>query len=1123
MLASHGLLAQDVTVPGPAGCGAAALSGVFDVPCGVTNVTVELYGGGAGGGGGGGGSSGGVCDTYGGGSGGGGAYTTLTLDVTPGSSFNYSIGAGGCGGNNGGDQDDGDNGGNGGATTISGTDANGGAVNLNAGGGSSGSGGDGCNLFGNGGGNGNGGNGGTASGGSTNTNGSAGSNGSGANGGVGGAGAGPGGGNGGASDGGNGTAYGGGGGGGNDSDGGNGAPGGILITFNTTGPQPVTPTVTTTAATCSADGTATMTNYNAQESYTFTPNGPTVGAGGVISGMTPGTSYTAVAGAGSCASGPSAPFSIDAATSNLQDPVISTTPPTCSADGSSVITNYNAAWTYTFDPVGPSAGAGGAITGAILGTSYTVTSADQTCTSAPSPAFTNEPQLPAPTITISGTLSHCAGNNTTITASGGTSYQWDDPANSTTAAITVTQGTYTVIGTDGNGCTGTATAVVTEDAPFTITFTGALSHCIGGSTDVTASGGTGSTYSWSTGDNTATATLTQGTHTVTATDANGCVSSEDVTITETPAPVADFVVVDACDGSAVEFTDATTLASGNLTDWLWEFGDNNTSTLQDPTHTYAAPGTYNVTLTASAGNCSDQVTLQATVFNNPTADFTTADVCVGLAADFIDASTVVGSTINQWAWDFDGLGNALIASPSYNFPAAGTYNVTLAVITSDFCTDTYTDQITIHPVPLPSFTATEVCLGTPTTFTNASTVSSGTIANQAWDFGDGAGTSTDVSPTYTYSDAGTFAVSLGVTTGNGCIAATLQNVTVNPLPSIDASHTDILCAGEANGTATAAASGGTAPYSYQWNNILQSTTPDIEFLNAGQYTVTVTDAEGCSSDTTLTVIEPLPINVNLIAGDDTCGYKNGAVQAIVLGGTGPFEYVWSSINDSASIYSEDLTPSGWNTLLSAGNYSVTVTDAGGCSAEGSATVDLIPPPSANFITRSEPEEIRDPNVQFVNESQNAVTYEWHFGDGTVSYEEDPVYAYDSSGTFLVMLIAYNEAEYGCADTTFNYIDVDPLFTFYVPNAFTPDDDGKNDTWGPVGDYFEYESYNVKIFDRWGSLLWQTDNPYKWWDGLTQKTEEPVKQGMYVYQFVLRRFDTFEPKVITGTVMLYRHR
>jgi len=1118
MLSSLFTYSQDVTVPGPAGCGAAATASTFDVPCGVTTVMVELYGGGAGGGGGGGGSSGGVCNTYGGGAGGGAAYTTLTVDVTPGSTFTYSVGAGGCGGGNGGDLNDGDNGGNGGSTTVSGTDANGTPVNLSAGGGAAGSGGDGCNIFGNGGGNGNGGAGGTASGGTTNTSGGAGTNGSGGNGGTGGAGAGPAGGNGGATNGGSGASLGGGGGGGNDSNGGRGAPGAILITFvAATGPS-VTPTVNVVAATCSSAGTATVTNYVATETYVFTPAGPTVGAGGAITGMTAGTSYTVVAGTGTCASAPSAPFSVDAATGSVVDPIIATILASCTANGSSTITTYNAANTYNFTPAGPTVGAGGSIAGMVLGTSYTVTESDLTCTSAPSAPFTNDAQFPTPVITITGTLTHCAGNSTTITASGGVSYIWDDPANSQTASITVTQGTYNVAAIDGNGCPGTASATVTETPPFPITFTGALSHCPGGSTDITASGGTSYVWNDPANSTTATVTLTQGTYTVTAYDANQCVSTDDVTITESAVPVAAFVVVDACTGDAVQFIDATTIATGTVTNWDWDFGDGNTSTIQNPMHPYTVPGTYDVTLVASSGNCSDQITLQANSFPNPVADFATTDVCVGTPATFTDNSTVTGATITQYAWDFDGLGSAVTPSATFTFTTAGTYDVTLGIITSDFCADTQTEQITIYAAPVPAFAAVAVCEGTATTFQNQSTGSTG----QAWDFGDMTGTSVAVSPTYTYATAGTYPVTLGVSSSDGCLAAVIQNVTVNPLPTVAATHTDILCAGESNGTATVVASGGTAPYSYQWSDVFQSTTTLIEDLGFGPYTITVTDNLGCSADTTVTVLQPLPINVSLVAGDDTCGLGNGAVQAIMLGGTSPFEYVWSAINDSASIYSELTTPSGWNTSLNPGSYSVTVTDAGDCTASGTTTVGQIPSPVAAFTSRSKPEDFIDPTVQLINQSTGATSYEWHLGDGIVSYSEDPLFEYDSAGVYLVMLIAYNDPQYGCADTTFGYVEVDPMFTFYIPNAFTPDDDGINDTWIPQGANFEYESYNVQIYDRWGGLIWQTDNPEVYWDGTDQSSLKPVKQGMYVYQFILKKFNTFKPKQITGTVTLYRH-
>lgn len=160
-------------------------------------------------------------------------------------------------------------------------------------------------------------------------------------------------------------------------------------------------------------------------------------------------------------------------------------------------------------------------------------------------------------------------------------------------------------------------------------------------------------------------------------------------------------------------------------------------------------------------------------------------------------------------------------------------------------------------------------------------------------------------------------------------------------------------------------------------------------------------------------------------------------------------------------------------ITQSGIYSVTLTGACG-SITSDIAVTIATQPIADFLTRSKPVEFLNPNVQFVNESFGASSYEWHFGDGDISYDENPEHAYDTSGIYLVMLITFGES--GCIDTTYGYIEVDPFFTFYVPNAFTPDGDGLNDTWGAHGLNFEHESFELEIFDRWGGLMWRTDNP-----------------------------------------------
>ncbi len=357
----------------------------------------------------------------------------------------------------------------------------------------------------------------------------------------------------------------------------------------------------------------------------------------------------------------------------------------------------------------------------------------------------------------------------------------------------------------------------------------------------------------------------------------------------------------------------------------------------------------------------------------------------------------------------------------------------------------------------------------------------------------------------------------------GCETSLDVTLTQPTQLEVSAGHRDILCTGDNNGIAYALASGGTTPYTLQWSDQLLQNTDTITNLGPGPYKITITDFLGCVVDTTMIVVQPLPLSISFVVGADTCLRQDGAIRTQTQGGTKPYTYIWNSITDS--IFYEVNNLENWNYIshLPTGDYTVVVVDSNACEIERTANVPMIVPPMAAFSSRSKPEELTNPVVEFFNESQASETYEWHFGDGDISNALHPEHAYESPGAYLVMLIAYNEPRYGCSDTTFRYMQVDPLFTFYVPNSFTPDGDGLNDEFKPVGENFEYESYNLQIYDRWGGLMWQTDNPNRGWNGMDPGSLEVVKNGTYIYIFTMKKFNTFEPKVITGSVSLYRNR
>ena len=233
---------------------------------------------------------------------------------------------------------------------------------------------------------------------------------------------------------------------------------------------PAVPTLTTVAASCTAAGSATVSNYDSSLTYVFNPTGPSVGTGGAITGATPGTAYTVTAGNGSCTSAASASFTNAAQLVTPAVPTVTSTAATCLVAGTATVSNYDASLTYTFSPSGPSVGTGGAITGATAGTAYTVTAGNTNCTSVASASFTRAAQLVTPAVpTLTSTAATCsaAGTSTVSNYSATLTYTFSPsgPSVGTGGAITgATAGTAYTVSAGNGSCASTASVSFTNGA-----------------------------------------------------------------------------------------------------------------------------------------------------------------------------------------------------------------------------------------------------------------------------------------------------------------------------------------------------------------------------------------------------------------------------------------------------------------------------------------------------------------------------------------------------------------------------------------------------------------------------------------------------------------------------------
>ncbi len=245
---------------------------------------------------------------------------------------------------------------------------------------------------------------------------------------------------------------------------------------------------------------------------------------------------------------------------------------------------------------------------------------------------------------------------------------------------------------------------------------------------------------------------------------------------------------------------------------------------------------------------------------------------------------------------------------------------------------------------------------------------------------------------------------------------------------------------------------------------------------------------------------------------DTCNLGVGEAEIITPQGTGPYNYQWNP-NVSSTVSA---------TGLSEGIYSVTVSDQnGGCPQEISVEVDNIPPPTADFTVKPQNISYIDPVAYFTDQSQGATNWQWNFGDGSpISDEQNPVHTFSEVQTYTVQLIASNDA--GCSDTALSDVTVSFLTTVYIPNAFTPGyGNGINNEWGPKGEGITGEDYSLMVFDRWGKVIFETDDPTELWDGTDQDDFSEVPQGVYVYRLSLMDLNNENQTFVGSVTVLWK--
>lgn len=554
------------------------------------------------------------------------------------------------------------------------------------------------------------------------------------------------------------------------------------------------------------------------------------------------------------------------------------------------------------------------------------------------------------------------------------------------------------------------------------------------------------------------------------------------------------------------------------------------------------PAPYQVSVTASDNGCPPKSTsVIYSIYVTPGPATLTASVsvaqsppgiiCQNSQASFV-AVPVLGGTAPQYFWMVNGVAvgtnDSLLTISTLNNGDV----ITVMMISNATCllSDTAISppfvvaiipqpgaQVNITSNPSGVLCPQQICLFT------ANISNGGATPTYQWNInGANAGTN---SPLFTAANpSGLMSVYVTLTPSTGCPPQQSNAIVFNIVPQLEpeilltANIVDTICPGqEVIFEVTSQYTGDPPVYNWLLNGISLGVTDSILALNnlkdGDEVNVSVTSSYPCLSPD-FTFAEPLvyhhydTLNVDLTEGPlEICNGQPVNLAAIATGGRGgTYSYSWSFGNSTTAQTVIFPIFTGYYFSYVDDNCYSTVTD--------SIFIEVLPVPTSDFFWNPLNPTIFDMRVNFTDASLGAINWQWNLGDTTSSSEQNPQHTYTSSGIYDVSLITTNDL--GCTDTLIKQLEIEDIITAYVPNSFTPNGDGKNDSFGLIG--FSTGGYEMSIFNRWGQLVFNSTGANDTWNG---KSESGVVAPQGVYSYLIRINNDTSKKPIVGTFTLIR--
>ena len=634
-------------------------------------------------------------------------------------------------------------------------------------------------------------------------------------------------------------------------------------------------------------------------------------------------------------------------------------------------------------------------------------------------------------------------------------------------------GQYIVTVTSANHCESTASITLQEnfDAPVVnvVSAPGRELNCVVTSIDLTANGVVQS-YLWSNNATTATTTVyAADTYVVTVTVANDCEGTASISITQAPEFVPQVTVgTVSCYGGS---TTASVTAVGGNPPYFCEWSDGQTGMTA---HNLVAGG-YSVTVSDNGG-CSAVLPCAVVQPTELVPTINVRDINCGVSQGALTAAIIGGTMPYQsYVWS-----NGVSDMTNENL-GVGTYGLT--VIDANGCMASAEAQISMQGMLSVNASVTQPisCSGFNDGSVAAVCPNAAQPAVYSWSTGN-------VSPELYNLFAGVYMVT--VTDAWGCTGQAGVNLVAPQEMDVQVYSEAPLCHGSRDGSIVVSAFGGMAPYEYFWSNSTNEN--EISGIGMGTYSVTISDAAGCSVARTITLDAPEAINVDITVSEIKCnGDKNGRIEVAAEGGVLPYRYMIEGLVEQSTVSVFNNLSAGYYMLHVIDNNNCDVTEPVLVSQPDAIEMNIVP--EDPFCRNSRTGKIMvnvvggvEPYLYNLNNSRSEVSYMQNI----------------PAGEYAVSVVDGNQCKSAEITVILTDVDIDCL---RIPNVFTPNGDGVNDTWEIVNIEM-FPAAEVRIFNRWGQQLFSSKGYAEPWDGSYRGHFVPA--GTYMY--VIDLFNDEEP-------------